>query len=672
MAQIGVIFTRSQRFCFICCLFTIYLSSESVFSAELDAFRIYEIDGSLEFGHSVQDVEVTRVDGISTKQQRTISSQELELDTQGYIYHPNLVDMELGVGVRFQNNEFETDTGSNLSEETLYSFFGNFNLLRHKPYPVYLHYSQRNPTVSIDLADSLTVEHKDYGALFSFNKPLVSYPIKLRVNHSESYGKSRGTLIDSNIDNIQFNLYAEPSSNFSGSFGLFQSRKKSGSGSLDLPIQNTLIEELGLNATTSYLFGKENEHRFDNILNYTSVESGHLDTRKDSHFSSYLEIGHSKDINSFYRYNLNSTEYSETGTKTSNENFSADILANLTKQITLSGGVSISDENNEGFERNVYGADSTIRYINNYTDLLSYNTTYSLAYKFSNQDSEVLQINKIGESHVLDGLSPIVLQNEFVVPGSIIVSNLPRTQTYVEGIDYLLTIVGVETRLERLITGNIQDGDTVLLDYGFETGGTFDYSLLKQKVGAGFKYDDIYNVSLAFTKNEESLEDGRPLRPLYTREKATASIDARYRLSNNSSLTWGIELEKESGNFRPYKRERADISLVFAVPIFTSFLDIRSIYENIDNELSDEDVDLRHHAATLFTRYGYRSNSRLEVSTEEDTGGTIHRETTRVNLEYMWRWRLLSFSLEGRYRQDAQGTINRDDSALCLTLTRDF
>ncbi|MET0071142.1 MAG: hypothetical protein ABW096_13985 [Candidatus Thiodiazotropha sp.] len=635
-------------------------------------FRIYKIDGSLEFGHSVQDVEVTRVDGFPSNQERTISSQELELESKGYIYHPNLVDMEMGLGVRFQDNEFETDTGANDTEETLYSFFGNFNLLRHKPYPVYLHYSQRNPTVSVDLADSLTVEHRDYGAIFSLEKPLVAYPMKLRVNHSDSSGKSRGTVIDSEIDSLQYNLYIDPSDRFTGSVGLFQSRKKSGSGSLELPIQSTMSEELGLNASSSYLFGKDNQHRFDNNIYYTSVESGHLDTREDLHFTSYMELGHSDDFNSFYRYDFNSTKYKETNTETSNESLSANLLANLTKEITLSGGVDASNEKNEGFVRNVHGLNSTIRYATDVTDLFAFNTTYSFTYKFNKQDSDVFQINRIGESHILDGLSVVSLQNEFVVPGSVTVSNPTRTQTYTEDIDYRLTVVGVETRIERLLTGNIPDGEAVLVDYGFESGGSFDYSFLRQKVSFGLRYDDTYNFSLAFTRNEETLEDGRPLRPLYTREKALASIDARYRLSTASSLTWGIELEKESGDFRPYMREQADINVVFALPLFSSFVDLRSIYEYIDNEYSEEDVDLRHHAARLFTRYGYRSTSRLEFAIEEDTGGTIHRETERIIIEYLWRWRLLSFSLEGRYRNDEQGGISRKDSSVYLTLTREF
>ncbi|MES9971002.1 MAG: hypothetical protein ABW092_13290 [Candidatus Thiodiazotropha sp.] len=640
--------------------------------AELGMFRIYNIDGALEFGHSVQDVEVTRVDGFPSSQQRTISSQELELESKGYIYHPNLVDMEMGVGVRFQNNEFEVDTGSNETEETLYSFFGNFNLLRHKPYPVYLHYSQRNPTVSVDLADSLTVEHRDYGAIFSLEKPLVAYPMKLRINHSDSSGKSRGTLIDSEIDNLQFNLYVDPSDRFTGSLGLFQSRKKSGSGSLELPIQNTMSEEFGLNASSSYLFGKEYAHRFDNNLYYTSVESGHLDTREDIHFTSYLELGHSKDFNTFYRYDINSTKYSETNIKTSNESLSANFLANLNEEITLSGGIDTSDEKNEGFDRNIHGVNSSIRYTTDLSDHFAFNTTYSFSYKFNKQDSDVFQINRIGESHILDGLSAVSLQNEFVVPGSVTVSNASRSQIYIEGIDYRLTVVGVETRIERLITGNIPDGETVLVDYGFESGGSFDYSYLRQKIGFGLRYDDTYNFSLTFTKNEETLEAGRPLRPLYTREKALASVDARYRLSTSSNLSWGIELEKESGDFRPYMREQADINFVVALPLFSSFLDLRSIYENIDNEFSEEDVDLRHHAARLFTRYGYRSTSRLELAIEEDTGGTIHRDTTRVTLEYLWRWRLLSFAVEGRYRHDEQGGVSRKDSSVYLTLTREF
>ncbi|MEW8118771.1 MAG: hypothetical protein AB2792_16540 [Candidatus Thiodiazotropha sp.] len=639
-------------------------------AVELDMFRLTEVEGSLEIGYSVEDLEIMRVDGPTTTQRRPISTQELTLNTHGYIYHPNLLDMELGAGIRFQEDKFETDTGSNESKQTLYSFNGSFNVLKHKPYPLHLYFNQRNPTLSVGLADTFSSESKVYGLIFSLKRPFVSFPLVLRADHMENKGTGRGTLIDDETDYLRLDIAADNSDNISANLGVNHARKKSASGSVNLPLQATLREELGIDISTGVVFGENRKNNFENLFTYNVIDHDNLDTRKEGRFYSSLELEHDELFESFYRYNIESTSYTHSEDESNIEKLSLGFVRDLTESLIVSGGLDISEEENRGFNKDTYGVNSHLRYTTDLSEQTSFNTTYSLAYTHNKQKSELLQISRIGENHLFDGLQPVLLQNEFVVPGSVTVSNVARTQIYIEDIDYRLTLVGVETRLERLLSGNIPDGETVTVDYSYETGGSFEYGLFRQSLGLGYSISKTYHFRLGYTKHEETLEAGRPLRPLYSRERAIASADARHRISQTLGLNWHLELEKETGKLRPFMREAADINFTFTLPFLSSLAVLRSRYEKIDNELSEEDVNLTRHSLSIFARLGYRSRARLDYTIEKDTGGTIPRESRQASMEYLWRWRLLSLSLEGKYNLEEQGGVSRKDSSINLTLIR--
>lgn len=639
-------------------------------AADLDYFRLTGLGGSLELGYSVEDLEVKRLDGTTKTQRRPVSEQKLRLDTEGYVFHPNLLEMALGVGVRFRDEEYETDSGSTQSKETLYSFNGEFDILKEKPYPLHLYYNQYNPTVSTGLGDKVTTENKNYGLLLALKEPFMPFPIWMRADHAESKGEGGGTSVDSEYDFQELRMSTGNMENISAQVSIDHSRKQSGSGSLNLPLQSTLNEKTGFNYHSTISFGDNKRNTFVNLLTYDIDEFKDISKTKSGRFYASLELDHEGDLESFYRYNIENTTDTSSDIESTYETLSFGVLGDLTENLTFSGDLNASDEQNQGFDRNSYGAQSVVRYKMELSEQAAFTTSYSFNYTRNKQVSELLQTTRTGETHLLENLQPVVLANEFVVPGSIVVYNQDRTQTYVEGMDYILTVVGGETRLERLLSGNIADGETVLIDYAYETGGTFDVGLLNQSLTAGLALLKTYNFRVGYFKQEETLEDGRPLRPLYTRERTSASAEARHRINPTMAFGWHLELEKQTGNLKPFERREADINYTTALPFLSSFASFQSRYEYIDNKLSEEDVDLTRHSLRLFARTGIRSRASLNYSVEKDTGGTIPREVRRGGLKYDWKWRLLSFSLEGKYSLEEQGDASRKDSSVYLTLIR--
>ncbi len=649
-----------------------YLIPTSIFSANLEMIKFTNLEGALEFDYSVEDLEVKRVDGSNTTQRRPVTEQKLELQTQGYVYHPNLLEMELGVGVRFRNEEYETNSGTNESEQKLYSFNGNFDVLKQKPYPLHLYYNQNNPTFSVGLADTFTIENKNYGLIFSILKPLASNPVWLKIDHTEEKGKGRGVLVDSDYDYQQLHVQSDSSDNFTASVSVDHSRKQSGSGSMNLPLQSTFKETYGFDYGSKYFFGEMQRNTLSNTLSYEIVDYKNIGKRKDGRFYASLELDHNDVLDSFYRYNLDSTRYTDSQIESTIHNLMVGVLTDDVNGFTFSGNIDANNEQNYGFKKDKYSVNSTLSYKSDLSENTSLTTTYMLNYSDNWQESETQSISIVGESYQFNDLRPIVLEREFVVPETVVVSNQDRTQIYVEGFDYQLTVVGGETRVERLLYGNISDGESVLIDYAYETGGTFDYSLFRQGLSSGLSFFRAYRLHIGYTKYEERLKSGRPLRELYTRERAYASAAGKHRLTRVMGLSWHLELEKENGKLRPFYRKEADLNYSFALPFFTSYAEWQSRYESIDNKLSNEDLNLTRHGLTLFARTGLRSRIRMGYSVERDTGGTLPRETTRSDLSYEWAWRLLNFSLEGRYSLEEQGDMSRKESSIFLKLIRNI
>ncbi len=641
--------------------------------AELDFFRLTGLGGSLELDYTVKDLETERVNRPTSTQHHPISKQKLKLESTGYIYHPNLVDMELGLGIEFRQDEYEDDSVvTNESKQKLYSFDGRFDILKEKPYPLKLHFNHYNPTITTGLADTVTTENTNYGMLLSLREPLVSFPIWLRADHAQTKGDGGGATIDSDYDYQQLSISSRGLDNVRLSASFDHSRKRSSSGSVNLPIMPTLSETYGLLLRSAVLFGEEGKNTFVNRLNYDIEEFKGISKSKSGEFDTYLTLQHGGDFQSNYKYSISNTINDESDYESTHETLDIGLSGSIIESMKFNSNLIATDDESEGYNTRTYGTKNDLLYSMDLTENLSFSTTYSLQYDNYDQSSDTRQLSITGETHLLDSLQPVLLSRDYILLESVVVSNPDRTQIYLEGLDYRLTVVGEETRLERLLTGNIPDGESVLIDYDYETGGTYAYTVLGQGLSFGFSVFKTYRFRMGYSKSDPTLKEGRPLKPLYSRERSYAAAESRHLLSRTMVFSWHIGVEKQTDELRPYVRKDADISYRFRLPFVKGSARLYSRYEQTDNKLSEEDVMLTQHGLDMTFRTGRRSGVIIRYSTDKDTGGTMTRERRRALLDYKWRWRLLSFSLRGKYDLDEQDDASKKDSSIELTLTRLF
>jgi hypothetical protein len=117
------------------------------------------------------------------------------------------------------------------------------------------------------------------------------------------------------------------------------------------------------------------------------------------------------------------------------------------------------------------------------------------------QTSEDRRRNVSNEEHVMrDGDEPL-LDNARVDVGSIVVTDETGFIVYQEGIDYRAETWGSRTRLVRVLSGNIADGETVLVDYAFSFSP--DLSFDTRGTSVTFRLDTPRGVSLYYRYNRE-------------------------------------------------------------------------------------------------------------------------------------------------------------------------
>jgi hypothetical protein len=271
----------------------------------------------------------------------------------------------------------------------------------------------------------------------------------------------------------------------------------------------------------------------------------------------------------------------------------------------------------------------------------------------------------------LVGSTPVALREQFVLENTVIVMNVDRTQTFTENIDYRLVTIGSETTIERVIDGNILDGQDVLVDYEIRTGGTVEYQNVSQGLTASLTWSTRASLFFSINNYTTDVLSGEATTPLNdsTRFELGGRVD--YPLPRGWTIGGDVRVSKNEEEISPNVRSS-----------FTSYLQSSTYWNTqmrvsynrnlVDYEDSREDVDQ--------TGYGVSVNSvifralalRYTAFLNTDGGGTRYQENNRHSLSLDWRYRLVRFSLIARIYDSVQGEKTRKDTDINMIVRRYF
>ncbi|MBE0624299.1 MAG: hypothetical protein IH606_05745 [Burkholderiales bacterium] len=605
-------------------------------------------------------------------------SEEMFLMTHSYIYHPSLLTLDLGGGPVFENGSVDGDGFATKSKRQMINFNGRATVLRDKPYTGALFYDRHNQTQNIAPAQVILTENTRYGFNASLLSPLTPAPLHMELTRMENQGTGADQIIEDRIDQLRVGMDASVGKWGRSAFQYVGTRQDSLSGSSFLPIQASRSKNDNVNLDTRLKFGARNEYDLNNVVTYNAnqftVGQGNLTQLKDFRFDLDLRAWHSANLQSFARYNNNSSTQDEQEAKLNSAS------AGMTFQLNpeLSGSLGARGEINKTTQLNstLYGIDGSATY-RRALPLGEASAGYIFAYTQRDQQAEKDQARVIGERVTLTGTTLATLGNDLIIASTLVVSNLNRTQTFVEGRDYVLTQIGLSLRIQRVIGGSILDGQEVLADYVYATGGTYAASRMDNTISLSWALKNYLSVYMRLLDSAPHLDSGTPTSPLNPVKSALYGTRAEVPLSLFSQellLGGRAEREERRESISPYKSSSLDAFVQVDLPLVRNG-NIRAATRRlqVDYDFSPaQGVNLVGYDLSLWARAGYGIDLSAEASHERDTGTPETRERSLLSAKAQWRKRKFLVTFDLSRVRDAQGASQRTRTYGQVMLRRDF
>ncbi len=645
---------------------------------EIDSFRVTGIEGHVNLRY-VSDVASTAQTGSANTTERQSQAglrSELFVMSHSYAYHPNFLTLDIGGGPILYGENVSSGSGRASARGALYNLSARASFLRDKPYRGNLFFEHLNPTVSISPGQVLNQESNRYGLDFSLLAPVTPIPLQGGFTRTHTTGSGSERTVDDLID--QFTLNASRSHGALGStqLQLQTSQQTSTSGSLNLPIQTSTAANHALNLDTRLQFGDDRQYDLTGIVSLNSQQytqdSNRYPDLQDQRLMLDARARHTAQLHSHGSYSYSHSTQGSVDAATQSANAGLSYWPMTGVEATL--GVRGDDTRTRQYTTHAQGMDGAIRY-EQALPLGVAQFSYDVRYDQRSQQALAGQSAIFGEQITLTGTAYTTLGHPHVVAGSPVVTNASRSQTFVAGIDYLLSIVGTETRIQRLIGGGILDGEKVLVDYSHDVGGTYAYQQLDQALSMSWNWSRYLNVFFRHVTSAPRLSSGSPTFPLNEVRSHTFGARADLPLDAGIALTLGggFERENRQETISPYRRSSEDIYVQTEEPLFDlGYVRASRRHSRIEYGNAAQNTDLDGYELRFWSRHWFGIDLTATLGGEQDRSGLLPRRRSDASFGAQWQERKFHLTASLVRSRETQGEFARDRTTFQFLARREF
>jgi hypothetical protein len=637
---------------------------------EVKTFGLLSVDSALKVRYLHDDNERFSTSGLDSSQYGTTWSESLRFFTKSYVYHPAFLNIDFDFGPTFLQQQFNTNSEEEKLKQTLFDYSARLNFLDRKRYPLTLFADRSHPEVTTGLSGRFITPTDRYGLHWSTSSPKSNIGVHLKLTHDESNGSGFGSVVDEDVDRRSIRI--EKSFAGGGLFSLNHSffDRQSASGSAGLPISQSRIRQQDTLANARNLFGASDQLSINQSFSRLKQnnEGGVSSEVVDYRYTASANLTHSDDLKSFASLLATKTDRTESDLK--EFEFSTGVRHRVTENTRYSASVDYGESKKTGFVQDRVGARGTINY-SRPTRFGSFSLGGFVRNTKTDQSSAADTVGVFDEPVVLNDTTPAELINEFVVDGSVVVSNVAQTQVYVEGLDYRLIRVGSVTSIQRLVPSNIFDGETVLVDYEFETSGTAMFEAFSASLSSGVSFLRYFNANLRLSDSRTNVSAGALNRPTNDQRLFEFTFGADIPTATGWSLGGAFRYADVDEEISPQVRN--EIELRASTNIFGSMaLSLAGALNQVDNKKSTEDVDGVSYRLGLSGSPLRGLRMRYDASYISDSGGSLPRERIQHRFDAFWGYRQLQFALRAVYWEDILGESKNDSTRIMAELTRFF
>ncbi len=437
-----------------------------------------------------------------TKGKTKVFEERLKLWTTGDVYHPNFLfyNVALGFGLTQQNFSSDNESDSDCASLKEYNVLAQF--LRTKPYPLTVYMNRSDDLIARQFLGALESERESFGA----SLPLQSedWPMMFQYNTSSVSQKALASTANDfftrDDERFRYSLDHDFSklSHMSFEFNRDSVSQKNLNVSTDVRTDRyTLLHDL--------IFGGKEQHRLDSFFSFLD-QSGEFDL-ENTQWEERLKLQHSS--NFLTNYGFRFTESKQQTFENSEVRGQAGFEHRLYKSLVTTANIfaSESDFDDQG-NLTQEGGSLNFNYQkkNPWGKLLS---TYTASFTETDQAGGSGTGIIIDESHVFNDPVPITLNKVNVDTSTIVVTDSTGSNIYTLGDDYTVTEINGRTRLHVTTLGvippDVNDGQTILVDYNFFTEPKRQEETLRQNFTVRQRFDNGLSLYYWYQRQDEEV-----------------------------------------------------------------------------------------------------------------------------------------------------------------------
>jgi hypothetical protein len=634
---------------------------------EIAPFRFTGFDGYAMLNY-LADTEQQGVG--AAKNAVTTMQEEVFINTHSYFYHPNFLKMDLGGGPLFVQDRVEAGGLVNRESSELYNLAGRLSFLEQKSTPFALYYEHLNPTVSTSLTQSFIQTNTKTGAILSVREPLSPVLVTAEAFRQRSKGRSTSLNVDDEIEQVSARLSTNFGPDNYGQFYYQVNRLQTASGNPDLPITPSQVDSHTASFDGRFLFGAQQQLAYTQVISVNSLSYSRADYQldhKDFRFSPDLRWQHSDSLSSFYNYSFYKSD--ETVVEVTNQAARVGVNYSDKDRLSIAADVHATNDRITGRDTRASGVGTQANYSTPWENAVL-RLSAGIIYDQNDRTAAATLIAVVGERITLvDGIA-VTLTQEYIDIATIRVFNLDRTQEYTLT-DYRIIVIGTRTQIQRLATGSILDGQEVLVDYAFQSGGSARYTYLNQNYQVSLTLYRNYTAYIRYLDASYNLVTGAPTLPFNSLRNTLFGLRVDQPLLTGMTVGGEVMFEYQDEEISPYRRQSYDAYV--QLPVLARMsprISIRRLFVEYSN--SPEDVDLTGWTLQLSANPWNYTSLTAEATYEKDTGGSLRRVLLRNSLGIEWRLRQLSVRGEAQYTREQLGSFDRNRKVIRIMARRDF
>ena len=516
---------------------------------EVGGMKIDRIGGYVELvARDRRRDQRSKVGAADYKYEETIFEENVQLEMEGDIYHPNFA--EFSAAALFGLLQFDYDEnfgGRERSQSTdgdVQEFDVSFDLFKKKSYPGSVYARRYQSLEARPFQSSLQTTTTNYGLVWQYVDEKT--PTSFQFNHTdvvldplasdEATGRQRNT-------NARFETAYRVNDQNAFSFWYNHLETKEEPFELDYDSDElSLSHQLG--------FAPSQRGRLESEINYFDQRGTFAVERL--RWRELLRFDHTDDLRSRFTFELTDRQQgSLAGVEPIGERsyrvtslLEHELYDSLVSQLQLYGHWQRFDS---GLNIDRYGAFASFNYrkTNPLGVLLA---DYRIGVQREERTGGDQTIEILDERHTFTDPEPILLANTNVDVDTITMTAEDRITFYYLGRDFTIRQIGDRVEIERVPTGRILDGEVVLIDYLFEVLGEFTLDTLTQNFDVRQDFDFGLSPYYRLRWQDQTLTPDQALGSL-AEDITSQTVGVEYRWQ---SLHLMAEYQDFDSNITPY------------------------------------------------------------------------------------------------------------------------